>query len=457
MKSIQNQLISGLLLWVFTLWILGGVAVTLIVRQGMIGRFDSELRGLASAARFQIRPINRQSTEAEVLDESDTGIYIQAWGLFQKGIVYRSQSLGEMNIPRPETFERDPHFHDLTLPNGESVRAIQVRMSFPMVGRPGRVPTYGIVVARNLVELNQGMARLLVAIVVVGLVGAALSVVFVQLTLRQGLLPLDRVSETVAEMDEESLQKNFLVDSMPAELQPICDRLNRLFGRLERSFARERRFSADLAHEFRTPLAELRAMIEVGLSWPDEFNEKKLSEMLQSTEQMQSILESLLTLSRLEHHGLEDRLELIDPVELIQRLWQGFDERATEKGIKLTCELPPRKEIEIEASLFHIILNNLFTNAVDYTPEDGGIELKLEFRGSTSFSLEMGNTNRGLKPSDLEHFFDRFWMGNQSRSSGGHFGLGLSLAKACAEAMKGHLVVALIENGARVQFRLEID
>ncbi|MBT5708797.1 MAG: hypothetical protein HOI66_20965, partial [Verrucomicrobia bacterium] len=254
MKSIQNQLISGLLLWVFTLWILGGVAVTLIVRQGMIGRFDSELRGLASAARFQIRPSNRQSMEAEVLDESDTGVYVQAWGLFQKGVVYRSQSLEEMNIPRPETFERDPHFHDLTLPNGESVRAIQVRMSFPMVGRPGRVPTYGIVVARNLVELNQGMARLLVAIVVVGLVGAALSVVFVQLTLRQGLLPLDRVSETVAEMDEESLQKNFLVDSMPAELQPICDRLNRLFGRLERSFARERRFSADLAHEFRTPL-----------------------------------------------------------------------------------------------------------------------------------------------------------------------------------------------------------
>jgi signal transduction histidine kinase len=457
MKSIQTQLVSGLLLWVFTLWILGGVAVTLIVRQGMIGRFDSELRGLASAARFQIHPSNRRSTEAEMLDEPDTGVYIQAWGLFQEGLVYRSQSLGEMNLSRPETFERDPQFHDLTLSNGESVRAIQVRMSFPMVGRPGRAPTYGIVVARNLVELNQGMARLLVAIAIVGLVGAALSVVFVQLTLRQGLLPLGRVSETVAEMDEGSLQKSFSVESMPAELQPICDRLNRLFSRLERSFARERRFSADLAHEFRTPLAELRAMIEVGLSWPDEFSEKKLADMLQSTEQMQSILESLLTLSQLEHQDRANRREVIDPAEMILRSWQGFEQRAKDKGIQFKSNLPAGKEIELEAPLFLIILNNLFSNAVDYTPENGEIELKLVFQESASFSLEMGNTNRGLTSSDLEHFFDRFWRGDQTRSSEAHFGLGLPLAKACAEAMKGHLVVALVENGARVQFQLSID
>jgi signal transduction histidine kinase len=458
MKSIQGQLVWRLLAWVCILWIAGGIAMTMIFRQGMISRFDSDLRQLAANARLVVHPGNRRAApdgiETASLLDTNSGIYLQAWGLFNSGDIYRSPSLSAVELIRPGEFEREPIFRDAVLSSGEKIRQIEQRMTFPMIGRPGRAPTYGIVAAKNLSELHAGQSKLVAGIAGVGIIGAILSVIIIRMTLRSGLRPLDEVSEAVAEINAANLRTSLATAQLPLELRPICDRLNDLFSRLDEGFERERRFSADLAHEFRTPLAELRSMIEVGLNWPDEFNEKKLRDMFESAEQMQSILESLLAMARLEQESRNDQLESVDLAELIGKSWQPFAERAQEKELLVTSDIAEGETIEIQGSLLRVIANNLFSNAVDYTPVAGSIHFQFMPTDDDGFVFEVTNTVTDLSAADVGHLFDRFWRRDSSRGDTTHFGLGLSLTKACANTMGCELSAELADEGESVRIRL---
>lgn len=228
MKSIQGQLVWRLLAWVCILWIGGGLAMTMIFRQGMIARFDSDLRQLASNARFVVHPGGRreapEALETASLLATNSGVYMQAWGLFNAGEIYKSASLNGSDLTRPDEFAREPVFRDTLLSNGERIRQIEQRISLPMIGRPGRAPTYGIVAAKNLSELHAGQTKLIAGIAGVGIIGAILSVIIIRLTLRNGLRPLDEVSEAVAVVDTSNLRtvishpRDFGTKRLPAVL-----------------------------------------------------------------------------------------------------------------------------------------------------------------------------------------------------------------------------------------------
>src|SRR5262249_9793902 len=134
--------------------------------------------------------------------------------------------------------------------------------------------------------------------------------------LERGLSPLARLGAQADAIGSESLATRFPVTGVPAELVPIGHRLNDLLARLDSAFERERRFTAAVTHELRTPIAELRSACDVALRWPEE-SRASLAEAHEVSIQMGRLVEALLELRRGETGSLSIDLERVDPAELL--------------------------------------------------------------------------------------------------------------------------------------------
>jgi two-component system sensor histidine kinase QseC len=248
------------------------------------------------------------------------------------------------------------------------------------------------------------------------------------------------------------LASRFATDALPAELTPISSRLNDLLTRLEQSFERERRFSADLAHELRTPIAELRALAELALKWPETRDGETDRDVLAAACQMEGIVTRLLALLRSERGQLAAVRERVELSPMIENVWKPFLQKAAEKKLHFSFGASNGAEVQTDPVLLRSILTNLVDNAVEYTPAGGTVRIESKVEHG-DFTVTVGNTVEQFTPDDLSRLFDRFWRKDAARSSSDHSGLGLSLARAFASAMGGDLTAALEDSRLVFRFR----
>ena len=219
---------------------------------------------------------------------------------------------------------------------------------------------------------------------------------------------------------------------------------------MQAAFARERCFSADVAHELRTPIAELRSLSEVALKWPngDGAATNSFQDTLDIAVQMQGIVDGLLAIARCENGTQVSIREPVRLAEVIQRSWKPFRERAAEKDLQVQLELPESElqSVESDPAMLGLILSNLFSNAVEYTPAHGALSIRLQSDGS-DFDLSVMNMSDNVTADDVPHFFERFWRKDTARSSSQHSGIGLSVSHAFARALGFNLSAKLSENG----------
>jgi len=292
----------------------------------------------------------------------------------------------------------------------------------------------------SLVEIDRhaGMIRkrLLAAVVVVPLT----ALLVIRWIVRRGLVPLNRIARNTDELGAENLGYRYPVSGLPKELQPICARLNDLFDRLQAAFERERRFSANVAHELRTPITELRTLCEVWLDCaPGEARRpdarQTVREALEIATEMERLITTLLALVRSESGQARVNLEESDLGELIREAWLPFEESARDKSLSCRFELPESSDVVTDKDLMTAILGNLFSNAVAYTPERGTIRCTVQ-SGDGGFRLELENSNNDLAAEDLKHLAEPFWRRDSARTDGRHSGLGLSLVSAYASLLR---------------------
>ncbi len=273
--------------------------------------------------------------------------------------------------------------------------------------------------ARSREGLDQALLLLLLGVVVAGLVLPACAGLLVCRIVRHGLWPLYQVARQASSMDARRLDLRFPTEGMPGELLPICRRLNQLFERLDQAFRRERRFTADAAHELRTPIAELRSLAEVALA-------------------------------RCESgHQVIERRE-VDLPGLVRDVWKRFEAESKGKEIAAAVRIPSQLTVKTDPALLGAILTNVFSNAVAHTPRAGKMELEAADDGD-SVRITVSNTSDQLTPDDLEHLFEPFWRKDQARSDARHAGMGLSLVEAYARLLDIELGVDLPSND---RFRL---
>ena len=294
-------------------------------------------------------------------------------------------------------------------------------------------------------EVDQTLGLLLGGITISGLVAALASTLLIRFALQSGLKPLEAVGEQASRIDANSLQKRFPIAGMPAELIPIAERLNELLNRMEQSFERERRFSADLAHELRTPVAELKTMAEVAIKWPEQATAENYKDVQEISERMQGTIENLLMLARLENNRAQIAKEPIRLQEFTDSIWRSCSQQAAKRDLSLNISIGKDETMTSDPKLMGLILTNLLSNAADHAPKKSSIKIIGATDENKDQIFATTNPAPDLKAEDVSHLFERLWRKDKARTNDSHSGLGLAIAHSCAEVLNLELTAKLAD------------
>jgi signal transduction histidine kinase len=274
---------------------------------------------------------------------------------------------------------------------------------------------------------------------------------------RLGLSPLHRLSEAVSRVSAKDFRLPLGEQSLPLELRPIAQRLTGTFDLLKRAFAREKQAAADISHELRTPLAALLTTAEFALRKPRSTEQYRelFGDCLTSAQQMNQIVERLLTLARLDAGVDRLRVQPVDVATLTRECAAMIRPLTEARGLRLTIKnsplysTKPREDanddnaclIQADPDKLREVVTNLLHNAVEYNRPGGAVDLRV-VRENGTLEVEVEDTGIGIAPDAREHIFERFYRADPSRGGDDlHAGLGLAIVKEYIDLMGGSIGV----------------
>jgi heavy metal sensor kinase len=263
------------------------------------------------------------------------------------------------------------------------------------------------------------------------------------LLLRLGLAPLHRLSDAVSQVSERDFRLKVEPRRLPAELQPIAERLSHTLEQLGRAFDREKQAAADISHELRTPLAALLTTIDVALRKARSVTEYQeiLEECRSSGRQMSLLVERLLALARLDAGAVRVRPRTIDAAELALQCADLVRPLAKARDLTLQTHVPPTLPVQTDPDKLREVLTNLLHNAVEYNRPGGSIDLSVE-RADGRLCVEVRDSGIGISPEARERIFERFFRADPSRHADTpHAGLGLAIVKSYVDLLGGTVSV----------------
>ena len=273
------------------------------------------------------------------------------------------------------------------------------------------------------------------------------------------LRPLVALTEQAERIGAHQLGERLPVLATGDEMERLSLSLNRMIQRLEDALAHNRRFSADVSHELRTPLTILRGELEQVLqtSRMPLAHRESLGSALEEIDRMAKIVESLLTLSRLDSGTEAMDLKPVDLSRLAQWTIDQMHLLAEEKSIVLRSSQPAEVVILADNGRIKQVLVNLLDNAIKYTSNGGDVCVSISAEETSRLAiLEVSDTGIGIPIESLPHVFERFYRSDKARTrESGGAGLGLSIVKAISKAHGGTVTIESTE-GRGTKVRLEL-
>lgn len=267
-------------------------------------------------------------------------------------------------------------------------------------------------------------------LVLPALFGLPLLGIWVWAATRRGMSALDGVAAQIAQRAPEQLQA-VTPASAPVEIRPLLEALNGLFLRVDEALEAERRFTADAAHELRTPLAGLQAQLQVALRARDqEERERSLGNLQVGLERASHLVDQMLHLARLDP---ERGLPVIAPVDLAalaEDVCAELGPAILARHLEFDLEVTARAVARGQADWLRVLLRNLVDNAVRYTPDGGRLRVVVGHRDGRPW-LAVEDSGPGIPEADREAVLRRFHRLDQSGQPGS--GLGLSIVARIAE------------------------
>lgn len=311
---------------------------------------------------------------------------------------------------------------------------------FATQGRQRDVQVYVAERASSRAAILQGMlvgllSPLLLALPVIG--GAVWWVV------RRALRPLDELRSTLAARQPGDLTAVTLSGGVPAELAPMLGELNELLARIGLLLDGERRFTADAAHELRTPIAAIRAQAQVALASTEEAERRHaLQSTLQGCDRASHLVQQLLTLSRLEAAGAPPAQDTAAPPVDLAALGRAVVGELAPAAIArrqtLALDAPEALPLTGNDVLMRVLLRNLVDNALRYSPEGAQVQVRLA-RDAAGILLQVDDSGPGLDDADLARLGERFFRRLGTGASGS--GLGWSIVRRIAAAQRAEVQV----------------
>jgi signal transduction histidine kinase len=256
---------------------------------------------------------------------------------------------------------------------------------------------------------------------------------------------LEVISRLGTRINERHPAKN-----LPVELEGLAGLLRREAQRRDHLLAELRRFTADASHELRTPLTALRTLGEVALreAHPDtRMLRDSIGGMLEEAQKMNRLIERLLLLARVESDGLPVNIQNLFLADALAEIRESLLPLAEEKRQKLELDCPSELRALADSDLLRHIVLNLGQNAIRYGPSHSTVRWQVR-PGETSATvwIEVRDEGPGVPSSHREHIFERFNRVDPARARAeGGIGLGLCIAKAAAERLKG--TIELLDRG----------
>lgn len=456
-SSLQRRLVVGVVSAVLLLLAIFSVGIYSVIRSALLRQFDASLASIAQILAAAVELDGEQiDLELEVqqmpeFQDRNKPTHYQLWRP-DGTVAAKSPLLDSADLPRLSGFPAKPTFKTRKANAGRVERVV----GFAFVPRlsdsdrkTAQPQPLTLAVARDSTEIL-GQLRFLRRLFFVASAGVTvLSILVAVLTVRQGLRPLVAIAGEIAAIRENDLATRIGTEDVPGELLPIKERLNDLLCRLEAAFSRERRFTADVAHELRTPLAGIRSTIEVTLSRGRDQKEYKtaLSDCLAIIENMQTMVNNLLTIARLDARQVAFHREQIHLAELVNSCWRRLKDMAKQRKITFQNRIQKDAVINSDPENLSIVVSNLLNNAVEYTNDTGQIWVTAQ-RCDDSAEITVANTGCRLTNEEVTHVFDSFWRGDSSRAgTGTHCGLGLALVQRLVKALGGSTIAEVQPGG----------
>ncbi|MCH5633797.1 heavy metal sensor histidine kinase [Pseudomonas syringae pv. syringae] len=289
-----------------------------------------------------------------------------------------------------------------------------------------------------------------VGLVVSTIVSAALG----WLVARRGLRPVEQVTRVAASMSARSLKERIPLEQVPEELVQLVSSFNAMLARLDESFVRLSDFSADIAHELRTPISNLRTHTEVILSKKrsPEAYEDNLYSNLEDLNRLSNIIDGMLFLAKSDNGLLLPAQKKTDLRDVVNKLIEYYQLFADEKQIQL--RVTGRGFILGDPVMLDRMVSNLLSNALRYTPAGSTISVQIRLEGEY-IALDVTNPGEQIPEAHLSRIFDRFYRVDPARREGdtNNAGLGLAIVRSLVDAHGGKIscVSGLVETTFRIE------
>ncbi|MDO6444705.1 HAMP domain-containing sensor histidine kinase [Colwellia sp. 1_MG-2023] len=266
----------------------------------------------------------------------------------------------------------------------------------------------------------------------------------VTVVVSNSLEPINEFNTQLSKINLNSDNLEVSVETLPQELVPIAKGVNQFIKENHSLYLREQRITSDIAHELKTPIAELLSLSEVALKFPHEkqITDNLVNDVYEISSRLKHIVNSIMLLQKSSSsHDLPK--SKVDVIELLNKIINR--ENLERREVKFQHEAAP---VIVETNRFALdtVLSNLINNAFFYSPNDTAIEVLISKASDEKAIIKISNvSNQECQEADLKMFFDPLWQKDESRTSTERFGLGLAIVKSYCKKLGASVSVTLVE------------
>lgn len=455
MRSIRSFLLTRLVGGATVVLLVAGIGVTWLITRYVEGQFDDKLEGRLQGLASLLHQFRDEGGQEHIIfnfseqlmpeyAHPESPAYFQLWreggALLERSDSLEDEGRGtELDLAFPREPSVLPTWWSAPLPDGRAGRfvaqLVEIHHVYPEEGpnrpTPERVT---IVIGHDSAELAAARRAVLLWCGGVCLALIGLMVVLSWRSVAGGLRPSNRLAATLDAIDVENLPARLEVGELPAELQPMAATIDALLHRVEDALQRERRTTADIAHQLRTPISEILTASEVALMDGEdpEVLRKALATVRDVAWRMGGAVSTLLKFARVEMGHETFETGAVDMGAIVAETLRSLSGLERDRGLAIANRVEPGDEVAGDPDVLSIVVANLLSNALYYTPRGGDVECRLE-RPEGGWRLVVENEAADLEAADLASIARPFWRKDRARNDPNRSGLGLALSRAMVE------------------------
>ncbi len=416
------------------------VLITTSLRQRLDSRLAEKISEFEAIYNLQGIEDVRTAALMEAQAAGEKKVFFRL--LYASGVAFSSSNMSywqEIGINRNAVVQlvegRTRVYETLTLPG----RPDRVRIAYGIIGK-GVVAQLGysmendtafIAIFKKIFFLT--MTVLILTAVLVGWFMA-----------RRALSGVEAVTHTARKISESDLSRRVPIMARHEEIDRLAVTFNQMLDRIEKLVVGIREMGDNIAHDLKSPVARIRGMAEISISDAAHGGDDLTlaGSTIEECDRLLDMINTMLMISKTDAGVGDAIMEPVNLADLVRSAVALFAPLAEDKGLSLNCETPERLMVQGDLKMLQRMMANLVDNAIKYTPAPGKIDIRgfRDMKGAERINVSIADSGVGIDTESLPKLFNRFFRCDQSRSAGGS-GLGLSLAKAIANAHGGEINV----------------